>query len=283
MDGKEEPFPQPSLFRRSICYPQKCFDQSRRIFLAILPGLGKVSRIGVATGAVPGSQFLPPPPVTRDCSSGQLGAALCYAALARFPISPLSRTRERCWNQHHDICEFHLSTYPSLDRIHARRTAGGHRDHRGADRRAPARPEQGSVQANRTVCLSNIRQLGVGILMYCNDNQGYFPTCAAWETIGYVPYPEDWVHWQANRNIEDSAIAKYVGHGDKLKSILRCPADSLEGRQVHVGIAPGQGPYLYSYGMNEGLALNTRSFASRTKITQWRTPAMSYESNRFLI
>src|SRR5687768_7582301 len=70
--------------------------------------------------------------------------------------------------------------------------------------------------ANRAVCLSNIRQLGVGILMYCNDNKGWFPTCAVWELgSNYKPYPEDWVHWQANRNLMDSAIAKYVGHGEK--------------------------------------------------------------------
>src|SRR5437773_6472705 len=54
--------------------------------------------------------------------------------------------------------------------------------------------------ANRAVCLSNIRQLGVGILMYCNDNHGWFPTCAVWEVSpAYQQFPEDWVHWQANR------------------------------------------------------------------------------------
>jgi prepilin-type N-terminal cleavage/methylation domain-containing protein len=28
------------------------------------------------------------------------------------------------------------------------------------------------AQANRAVCLSNIRQLGMGVLMYCQYNQG---------------------------------------------------------------------------------------------------------------
>src|SRR5438874_3627652 len=61
--------------------------------------------------------------------------------------------------------------------------------------------------ANRTVCLSNIKQLYNGILMYCNDNDGYFPTCAVWDAApAYKPYPEDWVHWQANRKLDDSAI-----------------------------------------------------------------------------
>jgi prepilin-type N-terminal cleavage/methylation domain-containing protein len=129
------------------------------------------------------------------------------------------------------------------------------------------------AQANRVSCLSNIRQLGTGILMYCNDNKGYFPTCAVWDDGSYVPYPEDWVHWQANRKLDDSAVAKYVGRGDKLKSILRCPADSFEGRKPHIGINPGQGPYLYSYNMNDALAINIGGLSWRTKITQWRSPA----------
>jgi prepilin-type N-terminal cleavage/methylation domain-containing protein len=128
--------------------------------------------------------------------------------------------------------------------------------------------------ANRTVCLSNIRQLCNGVLMYCNDNHGYFPTCAVWDDgVGYTPYPDDWVHWQANRNLDESAIARYVGHGDKLKSILRCPADSFEGRKTAIGITKGQGPYLYSYGMNQALGLNLTTFSARTRITQWKAPA----------
>jgi prepilin-type N-terminal cleavage/methylation domain-containing protein len=68
--------------------------------------------------------------------------------------------------------------------------------------------------ANRTACLSNIKQLYNGILMYCNDNKAYFPT-SAWAATGtaYAQYPEDWIHWQANRNLDESAIAKHVGRG----------------------------------------------------------------------
>lgn len=123
---------------------------------------------------------------------------------------------------------------------------------------------------NRTACLSNIRQLGIAIQMYCNDNGGYFPTCAFWDAPpAYGLYPDDWIHWQANRKLDDSAVAKYVGHGEQLKRVLRCPADTPEGRKTHIGIMPGQGPYLYSYNMNDALAENVRSGQVRTKITQW--------------
>src|SRR5207248_2466108 len=56
------------------------------------------------------------------------------------------------------------------------------------------------VAANRTVCLSNIKQLYAGILMYCNNNNGWFPTCAYGDdTLSYVQYPDDWIAWEANR------------------------------------------------------------------------------------
>jgi prepilin-type N-terminal cleavage/methylation domain-containing protein/prepilin-type processing-associated H-X9-DG protein len=133
------------------------------------------------------------------------------------------------------------------------------------------------AQANRAVCLSNIRQLGAAILMYCNDNKGYFPT-AAWtdDGLSHMHYPEDWIHWQANRNITDSAIAKYVGRGEKLKSLLRCPVDSFDGRKTRTSSVPGQGPYLYSYGMNTNMARNWRPYGlypHSSKITQWRVPS----------
>src|SRR4051794_35916026 len=82
--------------------------------------------------------------------------------------------------------------------------------------------------ANRAVCLSNIKQLYNGVLMYCNDNDGYFPACAYARTgSAYIHYPDDWIWWEANRNLDDSAIAKYVGHGEKLKQLLRCPTGQL--------------------------------------------------------
>jgi hypothetical protein len=110
--------------------------------------------------------------------------------------------------------------------------------------------------------------------MYCNDNKGYFPTCAYWAVSpGYAQYSDDWIWWQANRSLDGSAIAKYVGHGEPLRNLLRCPADSIDGRKAHPAIAPGQGPYLYSYAMNDALACNMQTAIARTKITVWRAPS----------
>src|SRR5438067_2006376 len=112
--------------------------------------------------------------------------------------------------------------------------------------------------ANRTACLSNLRQLYNGTLMYCNDWGGYFPTCAFFENSNsYVEMSDDWIHWQANRDINNSAVAKYLGaSGEKLKQLFRCPSDDFSTRVPRPAMSPGQGPYFYSYAMNCFVASN---------------------------
>jgi hypothetical protein len=117
----------------------------------------------------------------------------------------------------------------------------------------------------------------MGILMYCNDNSGYFPTCAyPGNGVDYIAMNDDWIWWQANRNLNDSAIAKYLAAtGAALQRVLRCPADTFDGRKVAVAIVAGQGPYFYSYSMNDALASNTLNspVPTRTKLTQWCAPS----------
>ena len=126
--------------------------------------------------------------------------------------------------------------------------------------------------ANRVAWLNNVKQLYTATLLYCNDNGGWFPTQAGpADGISYVEMESDFIFWQLDRNIDDSALAKYLGiSGEKLKSVFRCPSDSYEGRKTFPGIAPGQGPYLYSYAQNESMASNVKPpLLWRTKITSW--------------
>lgn len=129
--------------------------------------------------------------------------------------------------------------------------------------------------ANRVVCLSNVKQLFTGVLMYCNDNKGYFPTCGYPADGGSdIQMDDDWIWWEQNRNIDNSPIAKYLGvSGEKLKTLLRCPSDTVEGRKSMPAILSGQGAYLYSYGMNDAMARNDVQLVHRTKINQWLAPA----------
>jgi prepilin-type N-terminal cleavage/methylation domain-containing protein len=85
-------------------------------------------------------------------------------------------------------------------------------------------------QASQTQCLSNLRQLGMAILMYTNENQGNLPRPAPNDFNYSLPQdPGDWVYWQQFattqpiRNLSDSPIAKFLGKS--LQDILHCPSD----------------------------------------------------------
>src|SRR5438270_2298911 len=47
--------------------------------------------------------------------------------------------------------------------------------------------------AARTKCLSNVRQLAMGIVMYTQENNGFFP----W--VGNSGSTNDWIWWDKNR------------------------------------------------------------------------------------
>ena len=52
-------------------------------------------------------------------------------------------------------------------------------------------------QAKQVACLSNLRQLGVAIELYCQDNNGWFPRAAP-DTTAANPEPEstqDFISW----------------------------------------------------------------------------------------
>ena len=52
------------------------------------------------------------------------------------------------------------------------------------------------------------------------------------------------------------------------------PVRIISSRQTQPGIVPGQGPYLYSYSMNDALARNTNRGTDRTKMNIWRAPSL---------
>jgi len=88
--------------------------------------------------------------------------------------------------------------------------------------------------------------------MYSNDNLGYLP----FDARNVTEYPEDFIWWQADRigQIDQSAIAPYVGLAPSNLNVMRCPSDNCDQRVRSTtttgptGIAFG--PYYFSYVMN---------------------------------
>ncbi len=87
--------------------------------------------------------------------------------------------------------------------------------------------------------------------MYAIANKGTLP----YEAKISPERMDDWIFWQADRitNIDDSAIAPYLGRPVN-PQILTCPTDpynELRGRTRTN--SPAQGPYPFSYSMNSML------------------------------
>src|SRR5271155_2252959 len=51
-------------------------------------------------------------------------------------------------------------------------------------------------QANQVACMSNIRQLTLAFMMYCDDNQGWLPRAAAYATAPDEESTQDFIWWQ---------------------------------------------------------------------------------------
>ena len=109
-------------------------------------------------------------------------------------------------------------------------------------------------QALQVVCSSNLRQLGVALIGYANNNRGWLPAPASGM---WGPYPEDWIYWQypnayplpGSRELSDSPIFSYLGTNP---AVLKCPAGipdrDLKPYQERLG------PFPFSYSVNTRFA-----------------------------
>ena len=124
------------------------------------------------------------------------------------------------------------------------------------------------AQAQRTACLSNMRQLAVAFTMYLNDNGGRFPRPAQ----HLVPRPEDWIYHQPDRDPECGTIARYVSRPFDPR-LYRCPSDDIASHPSLPSILLGAPPtrYDYSYTVNEYIC---RLWPNPTlRINQVRNPS----------
>jgi prepilin-type N-terminal cleavage/methylation domain-containing protein/prepilin-type processing-associated H-X9-DG protein len=78
------------------------------------------------------------------------------------------------------------------------------------------------VRAKRIQCVNNERQIGIGLTMYCDDNQGFFPAYLGWATWGGpkgsgAPYAN--YAW----NVPDTA--RPLNYYLKNYNVYACPGD----------------------------------------------------------
>jgi len=93
--------------------------------------------------------------------------------------------------------------------------------------------------AAQSACLNNLKQIGLGTLIYVGDNQDVFPGSASG---GASHQPDDWIFWNDGYPVSQSMIIVALGGGSGTTNVFRCPLDQRNG-------LPTQPPFPYSYTM----------------------------------
>lgn len=100
------------------------------------------------------------------------------------------------------------------------------------------------LKAAQVRCMSNLKQLGIGLALYALDNSDTYP---GWASRMYGFQPADWIYWRTNNlnyPLSKSPIVAMMGSWDL--TLFRCPLD----RDDSGRIALGPPYYFYSYSLN---------------------------------
>jgi prepilin-type N-terminal cleavage/methylation domain-containing protein/prepilin-type processing-associated H-X9-DG protein len=104
-------------------------------------------------------------------------------------------------------------------------------------------------KAGQTTCINNLKQLGLGVQMYVQDNSDNFPGIAS-RHYGYQP--SDWIYWRTNMALYPSFTKSPIltSIPGLQKPSLRCPLDDIATGRLSQSYPDGYGPYLFSYSFN---------------------------------
>jgi prepilin-type N-terminal cleavage/methylation domain-containing protein/prepilin-type processing-associated H-X9-DG protein len=109
------------------------------------------------------------------------------------------------------------------------------------------------AKAQQSYCSNNVKELGLGMIIYVGDNSDVYAGAASANTYG--PHLEDWIYWRTGANtptvngvlmtLNKSPLIQLLGTGAST-NIFRCPADQYDNDRVTYAQS-GDGPYYYSY------------------------------------
>jgi prepilin-type N-terminal cleavage/methylation domain-containing protein/prepilin-type processing-associated H-X9-DG protein len=100
-------------------------------------------------------------------------------------------------------------------------------------------------RAGQAACFNNMKQLGMGMQLYVDDNRDTFPGMAS-QHSGFQA--ADWIYWRTNLaypQVEKSPIVIALANANA--KLFRCPLDTDDSQRI--AEADANGPYLYSYSM----------------------------------
>jgi len=121
-------------------------------------------------------------------------------------------------------------------------------------------------RAGQAQCINNLKQLGLGMQMYIDDNRDRFPGMAS-EHSGFQA--ADWIYWRitsTNPPVQQSPIVITLANANS--KLFRCPLDTDDSvRIAQAADDTANGPYLYSYSLT--------SYEVTSTDTQTNNPGMS--------
>jgi prepilin-type N-terminal cleavage/methylation domain-containing protein/prepilin-type processing-associated H-X9-DG protein len=129
------------------------------------------------------------------------------------------------------------------------------------------------AKANQTRCANNLKQLGLGMMLYINDNNDTFAGSASRSLYGFQA--NDWIYWRTNdptAPVEKSPVISQLGtvKVDYALALFRCPADLDDSYRI----ITGQPYYIFSYTMTSYGAEGMSSIPGvNNKMSQVRNPA----------
>jgi len=101
-------------------------------------------------------------------------------------------------------------------------------------------------RAGQAQCINNLKQLGLGMQMYIDDNRDTFPGMAS-QHSGFQA--SDWIYWRTNTaypQVDKSPIVSTLSSSDP--KLFHCPLDTDNSARMAQADAVN-GPYLYSYSL----------------------------------
>jgi len=101
-------------------------------------------------------------------------------------------------------------------------------------------------RAGQAQCINNLKQLGLGMQMYIDDNRDTFPGMAS-QHSGFQA--SDWIYWRTtstNPPVQQSPIV--VAMANASPKLFRCPLDTDDSVRIAQADVVN-GPYLYSYSL----------------------------------
>jgi prepilin-type N-terminal cleavage/methylation domain-containing protein/prepilin-type processing-associated H-X9-DG protein len=139
------------------------------------------------------------------------------------------------------------------------------------------------MKAGQASCFNNLRQLSIGFNLYCDANNNCFPAPGSKGLYG--PQPEDWIWWQPDRDVNNSAIASHIGRFNS--SLFLCPQDDVAKKLAATTVPPGT--YRFSYSLTSYDLEGDQNIGMSTIITRsrkayfFKTPQVKNPSQKILL